>query len=113
MVVKRALRNAAAVNQDAHVRGHTSCPLCSRPIMPGDPADEHHLIPRSQGGRQKFLLHKLCHKTIHATLTEVELARSYYTWPALQAHPQIARYIEWVRGRPTALLLRAPRRPRR
>jgi 5-methylcytosine-specific restriction endonuclease McrA len=113
VVVKRALRSAAVPAEEAAVATVSECPLCGRPIAPSDPADEHHLIPRSKGGREKTLLHKLCHKTIHATLTETELARTYNTWAALQAHPQIARYIQWVRTKPTALVLRAPRRPRR
>lgn len=117
MVVKRALRRAEdAVKhppEKSAEEAASACPLCGRPIVPGDPADEHHLVPRSKGGREKALLHKLCHKTIHATFTETELARTYNTWAALQAHPQIARYIEWVRKKPTTLILRVPRRSKR
>jgi hypothetical protein len=72
--------------------------------------DEHHLIPKSKGGREKFLVHKLCHKTIHTTLTETQLARTYNTWEALRAQPEIARFIAWIKNKPTALMVRTRRR---
>ncbi len=80
--------------------GAAVCPLCGRPIVPGPSADEHHLVPRSKGGRAKFLLHRVCHRKIHATLTESELAASYATWEALLAHPQIAAFVRWVASKP-------------
>lgn len=80
------------------------CPLCERPIPPGARASQHHLVPRLKGGRNGPVvrLHQICHKTIHAALTEAELARSYSTVEALRAHPGIARFVEWVRRRPPA-----------
>jgi hypothetical protein len=80
------------------------CPLCERPIPPGAPASQHHLVPRLKGGRNGpvVLLHQICHRTIHATLTEAELARSYATIEALRAHPRIARFVAGVRRRPPA-----------
>ena len=55
------------------------CPLCERPIPPDAPQSLHHLIPKLKGGKggPTILIHHICHKEIHATLTEVELARSY------------------------------------
>ena len=71
----------------------------------------HHLIPRkrhranetrkrfsSEQMRQKIvLLCRPCHKTVHAHLTEKELARDYHTLDALKAHPEVARFVRWVR----------------
>lgn len=76
------------------------CPLCGRPMIPGGSIDEHHLKPRSQGGREKFLVHKICHDKIHRTLKEREIARHYASWEALKAHPEIAKFIEWAKKRP-------------
>ncbi len=77
-----------------------TCPLCGRPLVPGPSVDEHHLVPRSRGGREKFLVHRVCHQKIHATISEVELARHYDTWDRLREHPEIAKFIAWVRKRP-------------
>lgn len=77
------------------------CPLCERPIPEGD-GSQHHLIPRLKGGKggPTVLLHVICHKEIHATLTEAELARSFHTIEALRAHPRLAKFLAWVRKRP-------------
>lgn len=45
-------------------------------------------------------VHPICHRKIHSVLTERELARSYSTPEALRAHPEIARFVNWVRKRP-------------
>ena len=86
------------------------CPLCERPIPPDVPQSVHHLIPKLRGGRAgpKVLLHHLCHKEIHATLTEAELARDYNTIEALRLHPRLARFISWVSKRPPGFSSRAP-----
>ena len=75
------------------------CPLCERPIPP-DQRDAHHLVPKSKGGRETEALHRICHRQIHALLTETELARDYASVEALLAHPQVARFVAWVRTKP-------------
>jgi 5-methylcytosine-specific restriction endonuclease McrA len=73
-----------------------NCPLCGRPLVAGKSVDEHHLLPKSQGGREKFLMHRICHRKIHATFTEKDLAKHFNTWAALRAHEGIAAFIAWV-----------------
>lgn len=75
------------------------CPLCNRAI-PKSQRDEHHLIPKSHGGRQTAVLHRICHRQIHATLTETELARQYNTIEQLKLQADMAGFIEWVRLKP-------------
>ena len=78
------------------------CPLCGRPIPPDVPQSLHHLIPRSKGGKRgpTVLLHHICHKEIHASLSETELARNFHTIEALLTHPRLSRFVEWVARRP-------------
>ena len=80
------------------------CALCGRAIPPDVAQSQHHLIPKLKGGKggETVLLHHICHKEIHATLTEAELARSYATPQALRAHPRLAKFIAWVAKRPPA-----------
>ena len=89
------------------------CALCGRPIPPDAPKSLHHLVPKLKGGTHgpTVLLHHLCHKEIHATLSEADLARDYATPEALRAHPRLARFVDWVRKRPPHFLSRA-RQPR-
>jgi 5-methylcytosine-specific restriction endonuclease McrA len=75
------------------------CPLCNRPI-PDSEKDAHHLVPKSKGGRETQYLHRVCHRQIHALLTETELAKTYNHIEALLAHPGIARFVAWVKSKP-------------
>lgn len=75
------------------------CPLCDRPIPP-DEVDAHHFVPRSQGGRETRDLHRICHRQVHALFSEAELARHFATAEALRAHPDMARFLDWVRTKP-------------
>jgi hypothetical protein len=61
------------------------CPLCDREIPPAQ-RDAHHLVPKSKGGRRTQFLHRVCHRQVHALLTETELARQYATVEALLAN---------------------------
>lgn len=91
------------------------CPLCDRPIPPDVPQSLHHLIPRLKGGKggPVVLLHHQCHREIHATLSEAELARNFNTVEALRSHPRIAKYIAWIRKRPPGFASRVPGRRRK
>ena len=86
------------------------CPLCGRPIPEGVPQSRHHLIPRLRGGKggETVLLHQICHKEIHATLSEADLARNFATVEALRAHPRLAKFIAWVSKRPPEFTSRVP-----
>lgn len=75
------------------------CPLCDR-VIPKSQRDEHHLIPKSHGGRQTAALHRICHRQIHAVFTEAELARKYSTVEQLKLQADLASFIEWVRQKP-------------
>jgi 5-methylcytosine-specific restriction endonuclease McrA len=98
MVGKRSLRSERPLGHEEEPLG--ACPLCGRPLVAGKSIDEHHLLPKSQGGRETHTIHRICHRKIHATFTEKELARSYSTWEALQAHEDIAAFITWVQKKP-------------
>ncbi|WP_370208867.1 HNH endonuclease [Pararhodobacter marinus] len=90
------------------------CALCGRPIPADVPQSLHHLVPKLKGGKNgpTVLLHHICHKEIHATLSEAELARDYATPEALRAHPRLAKFIAWVSKRPPGFLSRVPSKRR-
>lgn len=80
------------------------CPLCGREMVPGPSVDEHHWVPKSEGGRETALLHKVCHRALHARFTERELAEGYCSPEAVRADPEMARFLRWVRKRPADYL---------
>jgi len=79
--------------------GNLVCPLCGRGIPSGQ-RDAHHLVPKSKGGRHTTVMHRVCHRQIHAVLTETELARQYATVEALLAHPELKVFVSWVKTKP-------------
>ncbi|MEL6735469.1 MAG: HNH endonuclease [Pseudomonadota bacterium] len=100
---------------DAH---DPTCALCLRSIPSHTPQSLHHLIPKLKGGRggPTVLLHDLCHKEIHATLREAELARVYNTMDALRSQPHLEKFIAWLSKKPpdfNAPTLKSERRRKR
>ena len=75
------------------------CPLCDRAI-PESQKDAHHLIPKSKGGKKTEFLHRICHKQVHALFTETELATKLNNAEMLRTHPEMQKFIEWVKNRP-------------
>ena len=78
----------------AEALSDSACFLCGRPL--GRRVEWHHPLPRSRGGRETVPVHPICHRAIHAVLSNKELERQYVTAEALRAHADIARFIAWV-----------------
>jgi hypothetical protein len=70
------------------------CFLCGRPL--GRRVEWHHPVPKSRGGRETVPVHPICHRAIHAALSNKELEKAYGTAEALRAHPEVAKFIAWV-----------------
>ena len=68
-------------------------------MVEGVTIDAHHLVPKSEGGRHSVpeLCHVICHRKIHSTLTESELAKVFNTWDKLQEHDEINKFMKWVK----------------
>ncbi len=81
-------------------------------MVEGPSVDLHHWIPRSRGGRESSPLHKICHRMIHRLFTERELASDFAAPEAIRAHPDMERFIAWVRKRPPEYVA-WPKKPRR
>lgn len=75
------------------------CPLCHRPV-PVAQQDAHHLVPKSHGGTATVVLHRICHRHVHALLTETELARQFNTIEALLTQKEMVVFLKWVSTKP-------------
>jgi hypothetical protein len=89
-----------------------ACELCGRTIAS---LTQHHLIPRTRHRNKRVRKHfsraemltrilwvcRPCHSHIHTVLTEKELAMHFNNRTALLQHPDIQRFVDWVRKRPT------------
>jgi len=94
------------------------CKLCGRNEIE---VTRHHLIPKTRHtnkrnqklfGRDEVRtrtadLCRPCHGFIHKVLTEKQLELEYNTVEALRAHPEIAKFVDWVARRPAGLRVRS------
>ncbi len=76
------------------------CPVCGRDMSDGPSVDRHHWTPRTKGGREADPLHVICHRMIHRVFSEAELAAGFVTPEAIREHPEMERFIRWVRRKP-------------
>jgi hypothetical protein len=74
-----------------------ACFLCLRPL--GQRIEWHHVVPKSRGGRETAPIHPICHRTIHAAIDNKGLERDFTGAEALRAHPDIARFLAWVKDK--------------
>lgn len=85
-------------------------PICELHQGEGYDMSDHHLVPqtRHKNKRVKREFDKVernkkievcqpCHSKIHSVFTEKELERDYNTLEKLQVHPEIAKFIVWIR----------------
>lgn len=75
-----------------------ACWLCGPRL--GRRLEWHHPVPKSRGGRGRAPVHPICHRTIHATFTNAELARIGDDPAALRADAAIARFLAWIAAKP-------------
>ncbi|PEQ13452.1 HNH endonuclease [Novosphingobium sp. PC22D] len=75
-----------------------TCWLCERPL--GRRVEWHHPVPKSRGGRVTEPLHPICHRTLHVTFTNAELARFGADRSRLREHAAIARFLKWIAKKP-------------
>lgn len=74
-----------------------NCPICNREMNYLDGScDEHHLTPKTFGGKIKILIHKVCHRKIHSIFTERELLTIYNNIDKILEHDEIKKFIKWV-----------------
>jgi len=76
------------------------CPLCGRDMTTGPSVNRHHWTPKLKNGETASWIHVVCHRMIHRTFSEADLARHYSTPEALLGHPDIKRFVSWVRKKP-------------
>lgn len=74
------------------------CWLCSRPL--GARIEWHHPVPKSRGGRERIAIHPICHRKLHARFSNAELQRIGADLAMLRGDPDIARFLDWVAGKP-------------
>lgn len=87
------------------------CELCERGEVE---LTRHHLVPRTRHSNKRnqrefdredvrtriALFCRPCHRMVHALFTEKQLERELNTLEAIAAHPDVARFVAWIRPKP-------------
>ena len=74
------------------------CTLCQRPL--GARVEWHHTVPKSEGGTDTVPVHPICHRAIHAHLSNHELAAQYADLDRLRERDDMDRFLRWIRNKP-------------
>jgi hypothetical protein len=96
--VKRLRGLAEAEARAATPPPAAACALCARLL--GRRIEWHHRVPKSQGGSETVPVHPICHRIIHACVSNRDLAGAYADLDALRQHEDIARFIRWIADKP-------------
>ena len=77
---------------------YVRCALCEREVPPRL-ITQHHLTPKQKGGKAEHRapMCKPCHKQVHATFGNTDLARLYDSVDALRAAPLLQPFLKWIR----------------
>lgn len=90
------------------------CALCGRDV---ESISNHHLIPRVRHNKrnrnrltreerlQQIKICCPCHKQLHALFTEKELDYTYNTLETLLSHPDMQKFIAWIKNKPVNFVL--------
>lgn len=86
---------------DSNGRPHIdwrTCSLCEREV-PAQLITLHHLKPRQKGGTaaDRTPLCKPCHKQLHATFSNTELAKRLDSIAALRRAAPLELFLKWIR----------------
>ena len=101
--VRRRLAEAALAQALPNAETQAlACALCGRPI--GSKVEWHHVVPKSEGGRETVPVHPICHRTINAAAGNADLARLVAGagggLDQVRALEPVARFIRWVADKP-------------
>jgi len=82
------------------------CPLCGRD---GVKMSDHHLVPRSRGGRDTEAICNDCHSQIHALYTNKRLEEEFGSVESLLSDESFQKFLKWVAKKPPGRRYKARR----
>ena len=98
--VKRKLRlrqlGEATAREQSEVQ--PACAFCERLL--GSRVEWHHFVPKSKGGTETVPVHPICHRAIHAHVSNHELATVYADLQVLRAREDMQTFLRWIRNKP-------------
>jgi hypothetical protein len=60
---------------------------------------DHHLVPKSRGGKEKLPICCDCHRTIHAFFSNKQLEKEYNSVETLMTDERMRKAVKWLSKR--------------
>ncbi|WP_419805046.1 hypothetical protein [Terriglobus sp.] len=57
-------------------------------------------MPKSEGGTETVPVHPICHRAIHAHVSNQQLATEYADLDVLRAREDMRRFLDWIANKP-------------
>lgn len=90
--------------------------VCEMCLREGCLLTKHHLIPQARHANKRnkrdfdrmevkqrvAWICRPCHNHVHALFTEKTLERQYNTLASLLAHPEVKKFVDWIKTKPSA-----------
>lgn len=70
-----------------------TCPLCNRPMHY---ASDHHLVPKTRGGKDTVTICYDCHQAIHSLFSNKDLENKYNTVDSLLSDERFAKTAKFI-----------------
>ena len=87
------------IEQRVHNReAAPTCALCHRSL--GIRVEYHHPVPKSEGGNSTVPVHPICHRAIHAHVSNHDLAAHYADLNTLREREDMQRFLRWIASKP-------------
>lgn len=84
-----------------------TCPLCGREDLPG--LTEHHVVPKSRGGKDTISICRDCHRQVHALFDNKTLECKFSSIEDLKKNPNVIKFIKWIKNKPYGSIHKARR----
>ena len=95
---KQGLRELEEQTRRAEQVETPVCALCHRQL--GTRVEWHHRVPKSEGGTETVPVHPICHRAIHAHVSNHELAGAYADLELLREREDMQRFLRWIARKP-------------
>ena len=83
------------------------CPLCRRDELPG--LTEHHVVPKSRGGKDTISICRDCNRQIHALFDNKTLECKFNSIEDLRKDSRIIKFTKWIKNKPHGSIQKARR----
>ena len=77
------------------------CSICNR-LTPPQYQEKHHLIPKSQKGKETIIVCCNCGDILHKLFSNKEMEKIYNNLDAILYNDDVQKWIKWIKKKPNS-----------